>query len=38
MLPLFSAWLIVGTCSALVLIAQTWRVARSNPVEKLKQE
>ncbi|MEQ8955892.1 MAG: FtsX-like permease family protein, partial [Gammaproteobacteria bacterium] len=36
--PFLLALLIVGLCSAAVMLAQTWRTARANPVERIKYE
>ena len=36
--PFILAIIIVGLCSAAVMLAQSWRGARSNPVDNIKYE
>jgi len=36
--PFISALLVVSFCSAIVMVAQTWRVANENPVRRIKYE
>ncbi len=36
--PFILALVIVGLCSAAVMLAQTWRTTRANPVERIKYE